>query len=92
MKQYNTSIKSADKVTTKFAEKAGQAGRAFALLGAPIVAFAAVSVKAAVEFDTALVGVGKTTNATEAELEQLGRQFRAFRRSFWGARTVLAGR
>ncbi|KKK70762.1 hypothetical protein LCGC14_2920720, partial [marine sediment metagenome] len=28
------------------------------------------------QFDTALVGVGKTTNATEAELDRLGQQFR----------------
>ena len=76
MERYNKAIDKAEKVTNKFAERAGRAGRALALLGAPIVAFGAISVRAAVRFDTALVGVGKTTNATEAELELLGRQFR----------------
>lgn len=76
MERYNKAIDKAEKTTNKFAERAGRAGRALALLGAPIVAFGAISVRAAVRFDTALVGVGKTTNATEAELELLGRQFR----------------
>ncbi len=77
MGRYNSAIERAESRTNKFAERAGKAGRAMVALGAPIVAFAAIAVKAAVDFDTALVGVGKTTNATEAELEQLGRQFRA---------------
>lgn len=77
MDRYNAAIDKAEKKTTKFAERAGRAGRAFTLLGAPIVAFAAISVRAATTFDTALVGVAKTTNATEAELEALGAQFRA---------------
>lgn len=76
MERYNKAIDKAESKTVKFAERAGRAGRSLALLGAPIVAFAAISVRAAVRFDTALVGVGKTTNATEAELELLGRQFR----------------
>jgi len=77
MSQYNAAVGRADKSTRQFAETAGRAGRAFALLGAPIVGFAAVSVKAAVEFDTALVGVAKTTGATAAEVELLGKQFRS---------------
>lgn len=77
MSQYNAAVGRADKTTRQFAETAGRAGRAFALLGAPIVGFAAVSVKAAVEFDTALVGVAKTTGATASEIELLGKQFRS---------------
>ncbi len=77
MGRYNKAISTAESRTNKFAERVGKAGRSMVALGAPIVAFAAISVKAAVDFDTALVGVGKTTNATEAELVQLGRQFRA---------------
>lgn len=74
--KYNTAIGKAEKATQRFGESAGRAGRGLALLGAPIAAFGAASVKAAVTFDTALVGVAKTTNATEAELEILGREFR----------------
>lgn len=77
MDRYNAAIDKAESKTTRFAERAGRAGRSFALLGAPIVAFGALAVRAAVNFDTALVGVAKTTNATEAELEVLGAQFRA---------------
>ncbi len=77
MSRYNSAVIKADKSTRQFAETAGRAGRSFALLGAPIVAFAAVSVRAAVEFDTALVGVAKTTGATADEVETLGREFRA---------------
>lgn len=77
MSRYNSAVIKADKSTRQFAETAGRAGRSFALLGAPIVAFAAVSVRAAVEFDTALVGVAKTTGATADEVEALGREFRA---------------
>lgn len=77
MDRYNAAIDKAESKTTRFAERAGRAGRSFALLGAPIVAFGALAVRAAVTFDTALVGVAKTTNATEAELEVLGAQFRA---------------
>ena len=76
MDRYNAAINKAEKATVRFAERAGRAGRAITLLGAPIVAFGALSVRAATQFDTALVGVGKTTNATEAELDQLGQQFR----------------
>ncbi len=77
MGRYNSAIERAESKTNRFAERVGRAGRSMVALGAPIVAFAAISVKAAVDFDSALVGVGKTTNATEAELQQLGRQFRA---------------
>ena len=77
MGRYNKAISTAESRTNRFAERVGRAGRSMVALGAPIVAFAAISVKAAVDFDTALVGVGKTTNATEAELQQLGREFRA---------------
>lgn len=77
MSRYNSAVIKADKSTRQFAETAGRAGRSFALLGAPIVAFAAVSVRAAVEFDTALVGVAKTTGATADEVELLGKQFRS---------------
>ena len=77
MSRYNSAVIKADKSTRQFAETAGRAGRSFALLGAPIVAFAAVSVRAAVEFDTALVGVAKTTGATADEVEELGKQFRS---------------
>ncbi len=76
MKQYNTAVGKADKSTRQFAETAGRTGRSLALLGAPIVAFAGLSVRAAVQFDSALVGVAKTTNATEAEVEQLRQDFR----------------
>ena len=90
MERYNKAIDKAEKTTNKFAERAGRAGRALALLGAPIVAFGAISVRAAVRFDTALVGVGKTTNATEAELELLGRQFRQMALEIPVAATELA--
>lgn len=66
-----------EKSSAQFGETLGRAGRSLALLGAPVVAFAAVSVKAAVEFDSALVGVAKTTGATADEVEALGQQFRA---------------
>lgn len=74
--KYNAAIGKAEKATQRFGESAGRAGRGLALLGAPIAAFGAASVKAAITFDTALIGVAKTTNATEAELEVLGREFR----------------
>ncbi len=74
--KYNTAIGKAEKATQRFGESAGRAGRSLALLGAPIAAFGALSVREAVKFDTALIGVAKTTNATESELELLGRQFR----------------
>ncbi len=75
--KYNTAIGKAEKATQRFGERAGRAGRGLALLGAPIAAFGAASVKAAITFDTALIGVAKTTNATEAQMELLGRQFRS---------------
>ena len=90
MSRYNTAIGRADAATQRFGERAGRAGRSIALLGAPIVAFAAISVRAAIQFDTALVGVAKTTNATEAELEQLGRQFRAMAKDIPIAAASLA--
>ena len=90
MERYNGAIDKAEKATVRFAERAGRAGRAITLLGAPIVAFGALSVRAAVMFDTALVGVGKTTNATEAELDRLGRQFRAMALEIPVAATELA--
>lgn len=77
LEKYDDAIEKAEKATVKFGESATRAGRSLVLLGAPIVAFSAVSVKAAVAFDTALVGVAKTTGATEAELELLGQQFRS---------------
>ncbi len=77
MGRYEKAIQKAEARTQRFGERVGRAGRGILALGVPIAAFAAISVKAAVDFDTALVGVGKTTDATEEELEALGRQFRA---------------
>ena len=77
MDRYNTAIDKAESKTQRFGERAQRVGRVFALLGAPIVAFGALSVRAATQFDTALVGVAKTTNATDAELAVLGAQFRS---------------
>lgn len=76
MDRYNRSMDKATARTNKFGEAAGRAGRGLVALGAPIVAFATISVREAVRFDTALVGVAKTTDATVAELEGLRDTFR----------------
>ena len=63
------------------AQKAGQemqaAGRVLTLgITAPLVAMAAASLKASVDFESSFTGVRKTVNATEPELQALAEGFR----------------
>jgi TP901 family phage tail tape measure protein len=71
------------KTTEKFAKSAERIGKKFQSVGTamsvgitlPVIAAGAASVRAFAEYETALVGVGKTTNISGAELQALGQQF-----------------
>ena len=60
----------------KMATNAGAAGRSLALMGAPFIAVAGLSIKAAVGFETGMAGVRKTVDATEKQFAALAQGFR----------------
>lgn len=62
---------------TKFGDKLSDVGKKMSKnITAPILAGAGYSVKAAMDFESALAGVAKTTDMTGEELENMGRAIR----------------
>ncbi len=76
MGRYNRAIGDAEKVTNQFAERAGKAGRALVAISAPLIALGGLSLRAAINFETAFIGIEKTVDATEEQFTQLSDSIR----------------
>jgi len=81
-----------DKSLKGIGDKMGQMGKNLTMkLTAPLVAFGALSLKAAVDFEDAFAGVRKTVDATEEELSLLNQQIRDLTKELPLTHAELAG-
>ena len=69
--QASAGLKSFQGKLDSMGRQAAVAGRGLTVLAAPIAAIGALSVKAAIDFESSFAGVRKTVDATEAEFAQL---------------------
>ncbi len=91
MRQYNAAIDKAADRTAKFAERAGQAGRALTALAAPLILLGVLSTRAAISFETAFIGVRKTVDATEEQFASLELAIRKMAQEIPASAVELAG-
>ena len=74
----NRGLKQASRRFTRFGRQMEGIGRSFTQnVTVPILAGGAAIVKASADWETAMVNVAKTVDATDAEITSLGRSFRA---------------
>ncbi len=90
MGRYNRAIGDAEKVTNQFAERAGKAGRALVAISAPLIALGGLSLRAAINFETAFIGVQKTVDATEEQFAELSATIREMALEIPASTTELA--
>ncbi len=77
MGRFNRSIQQANRSTQALAQGAGQAGRALTAISAPLIGLGFLSLRAAIQFETAFIGVQKTVDATEEQFVQLEEAIRS---------------
>jgi len=92
IKGYLTGLGGAEKATGAFAAKMGSIGSAMTkYVTLPIVSLGALSIKAAVDFETAFAGVRKTVNATEEEFAALEKGIRDMSKELPASAVEIAG-
>ncbi len=92
MGRYNRSIAQAQASTRRFAEGAGQAGRALAAIAAPIIAIGFVAARTFASFEQSMARVEAVSGATAEQMDTLNAAAQAMGRStVFSAREAAGG-